>query len=74
MTNLLDKKGLSALLGISPRTIDRLRAAGQLRAVKLGSGKRAAVRFEVAEAERVVNQHREQQASTHPRRPDEGSV
>lgn len=50
MEKLLTKKGAAALLGVSVRTIDRMRAAGQLRCVKVGGG----VRFRVADLENFI--------------------
>lgn len=59
MTKLLDKKGLSQLMGISTRTIDRLRAKGELRAVKAGKSKRSRVLFEYEQVEQFMRKHRE---------------
>jgi excisionase family DNA binding protein len=49
-TALVTKKEAAALLRISARTIDRLRAAGQLKAVRV----RGAVRFSPAEIDRFI--------------------
>lgn len=59
MTNLLDKKDVAQLMGISTRTIDRLRATGQLRAVKAGNSKRSRVLFEFEQVEQFMRKHRE---------------
>jgi excisionase family DNA binding protein len=59
MTNLLDKKELSQLMGISTRTIDRLRAKGKLRAVKAGNSKRSRVLFESEQVKEFMRKHRE---------------
>ena len=59
MNKLLDKKGVTDLLGVSTRTVDRLRAAGDLRAVKLRGGRQAAVRFEAEAVDRLVKKKME---------------
>lgn len=59
MTNLLDKKQMAEALGISTRTLDRLRAIGQIRGIKLLGGKRALVRFEPAEFDRLISRNKE---------------
>lgn len=59
VTPLLDKQNVAKALAVSVRTVDRLRATGELRAVRLGVGERAAVRFEPEEVERLVKKKRE---------------
>lgn len=59
MTNLLDKKEAAKLLGVSPRTIDRMRAVGALKAVKLPTTNSRSIRFEPNEIDRLVSKNRE---------------
>lgn len=59
MKKLLDKKELARLMGISTRTIDRLRAKGKLRAVKAGNSKHSRVLFEDEQVEQFMKKHRE---------------
>lgn len=57
MNELLTKRRAAELLGVSTRTIDRMRAEGRLRAVR-PTGRRS-VRFEMAELEKYVAKSRE---------------
>jgi excisionase family DNA binding protein len=50
MDRLLDKKAAADLLGISVRTLDRMRSTGQIKAVKV----RGAVRFQLASLQNYI--------------------
>jgi excisionase family DNA binding protein len=54
MTRLLDKYEVSELLQVSPRTIDRLRSEGLLKAVCL----RRLVRYDPADVQAFLDQRR----------------
>jgi excisionase family DNA binding protein len=51
MERLLTKKEVGERLGVSTRTVDRLRSIGKLPAVKFGG----VVRFRPADVDRLVN-------------------
>jgi excisionase family DNA binding protein len=51
MSTLLDKTAVAERLGISVRTVDRLRKTGQLRAIKVGNS----VRFTEGSLENYLN-------------------
>jgi excisionase family DNA binding protein len=59
VTKLLDKKSIAEALGVSTRTVDRLRVTGAIRAVKM-PGRRGMVRFEPTEVDRLIQRNREQ--------------
>jgi hypothetical protein len=59
MVQLLSKQAVAGLIGVSTRTVDRLRAEGALRAVKVGTCPKSPVRFEPAEIERFITKGRE---------------
>ena len=50
---LLTKREAAELLHVSERTLDRLRATGQIRVVRV----RGVVRLSVAEVERFITKH-----------------
>jgi len=54
---LLRKREVVQLLGISPRSLDRLIARGQLHRVRLGGS----VRFRPQDVRELVEQHREKE-------------
>jgi hypothetical protein len=59
MQQLLSKQVVAGLIGVSTRTVDRLRATGVLRAVKVGIARKSPVRFEPTEVDRFINKGRE---------------
>jgi excisionase family DNA binding protein len=53
MDRLLDKKETATILGISVRTLDRLRSTGEIQAVLV----RGAVRFHPSAIEKYISKH-----------------
>ena len=51
MNKLLTKKAAAEILGVSVRTLDRMRSTGQIKAAKV----RGAVRFDPAVLQRFIN-------------------
>jgi excisionase family DNA binding protein len=58
LSPLLTIEEVSHLLGISRTTCYRLADAGELRAIRLGSGPKPRLRFEVDAVKRFLNAHR----------------
>jgi hypothetical protein len=58
MTTLLTKRELADLLGVSIRTLDRLRGRGLVAAIKLGQVARSPVRFLQEDVRRLIETFR----------------
>jgi hypothetical protein len=59
MQVLIDEKGLSEKTGLALQTLRNARHAGRLFPyIKLGEGKRAAIRYNLKDIEDYLNRHR----------------
>jgi excisionase family DNA binding protein len=61
LTRLLTTKEVAEYLQVGDTTVRQLRAKGKLRAVKMGDGPAAPVRYTLGELERFVHEHLEEQ-------------